>query len=215
MRVQPHFPSRPLLATVMSRSGLALCACNAANSPAPPEPRIKTSVSRRSRFMRSSKHAREKYERNDRRHSDRERGELLLSVAPVEILDYQDPQSSQHVHREQEHETALGDLDERLIAPTQERFERRFTANGEAERQEMQRQEDGQRQTGQPVHQRRDPEHAPAMVQPARRHHSVTAATARRPRISSAIPNAIANIPAPRSASGDHSARTLRTPIAA
>src|SRR6266487_6208614 len=48
MRVQPHLPSSPLAATVMSRSGLALNACNAANRPAPPDPRIKISVVRRS-----------------------------------------------------------------------------------------------------------------------------------------------------------------------
>src|SRR5713226_9730294 len=60
MRVQPHFPSKPLLATVTSRSGLALCACSAANSPAPPEPRIKMSVSRRSRVMGLSEHFPEK-----------------------------------------------------------------------------------------------------------------------------------------------------------
>src|SRR6185503_5300870 len=48
MRVQPHLPSRPLVATVMSSAGLAWCACSAANSPAPPEPRIRMSVSSRS-----------------------------------------------------------------------------------------------------------------------------------------------------------------------
>src|SRR5947209_13748260 len=45
MRVQPHLPSRPLTAIVTSRSGAARLACSAANSPAPPAPRIRTSVS--------------------------------------------------------------------------------------------------------------------------------------------------------------------------
>src|SRR5712691_2861261 len=51
MRVQPHLPSRPLVATVTSSSGFAACACSAANSPAPPDPRIRMSVCMRSRFM--------------------------------------------------------------------------------------------------------------------------------------------------------------------
>src|SRR5260221_13748975 len=46
MRVQPHLPSRPFTATVIERSGDALCACSAAKSPAPPAPRIRMSVSR-------------------------------------------------------------------------------------------------------------------------------------------------------------------------
>src|SRR5712692_639720 len=45
MRVQPHLPSSPFTATVIERAGLALCAWSAANSPAPPDPRIRTSVS--------------------------------------------------------------------------------------------------------------------------------------------------------------------------
>src|SRR5690606_23430448 len=48
MRVQPHLPSRPLTATVIESDGSAWCACKAAKSPAPPEPRIRMSVSRRS-----------------------------------------------------------------------------------------------------------------------------------------------------------------------
>src|SRR5256885_14283829 len=54
MRVQPHLPRRPLTATVMESGApacsCALWACKAANSPAPPEPRIRMSVS--TRFMR-------------------------------------------------------------------------------------------------------------------------------------------------------------------
>src|SRR5712691_2806761 len=45
MRVQPHLPSRPLTAMVTSRSGAAFLACSAANRPAPPAPRMRTSVS--------------------------------------------------------------------------------------------------------------------------------------------------------------------------
>src|ERR1700730_1733460 len=215
MRVQPHFPSRPLVATVTSRSGLALSACSAANRPAPPEPRIKMSVLSRSRVIGSSEQARQQDERDDGRQSGRDRGELFLSIAPRKILDHQQPQPSQHMHQEKKDETALGELDQRLIAPAQEAFERGFAVNGETERQEMHRQEDGERQAGKPVHQRRDPKHALAVTQVAYRHGSTTAATARAPRRSSSAPKALANMPAPRSLSGDHSVSTLRTPIAA
>src|SRR5262249_46430260 len=139
MRVQPHFPSKPLLATVTSRSGLALSACSAANRPAPPEPRIKMSVLRRSRVIGCSEQARQQDERDDRRKSGRDRRKLFLFVAPSEILDHQQPQSSQQVHHEQEDETAFGKLDQQLIAPAQEAFQRRLAVNGETERQEMQR----------------------------------------------------------------------------
>src|ERR1700730_18066700 len=51
MRVQPHLPSNPLVATTMARLGSARWACSAANRPAPPEPRIKISVIARSIAM--------------------------------------------------------------------------------------------------------------------------------------------------------------------
>src|SRR5262245_49384798 len=215
MRVQPHFPSRPLVTMVTPRSRLALCACSAANRPAPPEPRIKMSVLRRSRGMGSSEQARQQDERDDRRQSGRDRRQLFLFVAPIEILDHQQAQSSQHVHHEEKDDTAFGELDQRLIAPAQEAFQRRFALNGEAERQEMQRQENSERQAGKPVHQRRDPKHALAMGQSPRPHGSTTAATARTPRRSSSNPKALAKMLALRSLSGDHSVSTLRTPIPA
>src|SRR5215813_4696421 len=162
-----------------------------------------------------SEQARQQDERDDRRKSGRDRRKLFLFVAPSEILDYQQAQSSQHVHHQQEHETAFGKLDQRLIAPAQEAFQRRLAVNGETERQEVQRQENGERQAGKPVHQRRDPKHALAMGQSPRRHGSTTAATARTPRRSSSNPKALAKMLALRSLSGDHSVSTLRTPIPA
>src|SRR5262245_4183197 len=92
MRVQPDLPSRPLLTTVTSRSGLALCACSAANSPAPPAPRIRMSVSRRSRLMRSSEHAHQQDERDHRRYSGRGGRNLLLPVPPIQVPDQKEPQ---------------------------------------------------------------------------------------------------------------------------
>src|SRR4051812_39260143 len=47
MRVQPHLPRRPFTATVTSSAGAVFFACSAANSPAPPAPRIRMSVSMR------------------------------------------------------------------------------------------------------------------------------------------------------------------------
>src|SRR5262249_55686645 len=213
--VQPHFPSRPLVAMVTPRSGLALCACSAANRPAPPEPRIKMSVLRRSRGMGSSEQARQQDERDDRRQSGRDRRQLFLFVAPIEILDHQQAQSSQHVHHEEKDETAFGELDQRLIAPAQEAFQRRLALNGEAERQEMQRQANTERKAENPVPQRRNQNHPRARGQSRRPHGTPTAATARTPRRSSSNPKALANIPALRSLSGDHSVSTLRTPIPA
>ena len=53
------------------------------------------------------------------------------------------------------------------------------------------------------------------MVQSPRRHDSTTAATARNPSTSSKNPKALENMLATRSFRGDHSVKTLRTPIAA
>ena len=82
------------MATVMSSSGLAWWACSAANRPAPPEPRIKMSVLSRSRVIPCSEHARQQDERDDGRYSGSDRRKLLLSVAPIEILDHQQSQPS-------------------------------------------------------------------------------------------------------------------------
>src|SRR5204862_2226476 len=209
MRVQPHFPSRPLVATVTSRSGLALSACSAANRPAPPEPRIKMSVLSRSRLMRASEHARQQKEGDGGRNSGDDGRGLLLSVAPGEVLDHQQPQPAEHVQHEEKYESTFGKLHQRLIAPAQEAFERRFAADGEAERQKMQRQENGERQAGQPVGERGEPKCALAVTQVAQRHGSTTATTARAPSRNSSTPKALASKPAPRSRSGDHSVSTL------
>src|ERR1700688_3231782 len=123
MRVQPHLPSSPLLTTVMSRSGFAFNACSAANSPAPPAPRIKISVLRCSTFMTALDHARQKDESDDNGHRGGDGRQLFLSVAPIEVLDHQDPQSAQQMDREQEDESALGKFHDRLIGPAQKTFE--------------------------------------------------------------------------------------------
>src|SRR5262249_53952330 len=60
MRVQPHLPSSPLTATVIESDGSALCACSAAKSPAPPEPRIRMSVESSRKLFRFHAEARER-----------------------------------------------------------------------------------------------------------------------------------------------------------
>ena len=62
--------------------GIGLQACSAANSPAPPAPRIRMSVLRCSTFMPPSEHPHEEHEGDDRRHRGRERRQLLLAAAP-------------------------------------------------------------------------------------------------------------------------------------
>jgi hypothetical protein len=87
----------------------------------------------------------------------------------------------------------------------------------------MQRQEDRKAQPGQPVQQRGKPQQVFALqglaitlaAGGAGDHGSVTAATARRPSANSAKPSMDAAMPARRSSSGDHSAKMLRSPIAA
>src|SRR5262249_60540697 len=134
----------------------------------------------------------------DGRQSGRDRGELFLSVAPGKILHHQYSQAPQNVHQEKKDETAFGEPDQRLIAPAQEAFKRRLAVNGETERQEMQRQEDGERQAGKPVHQRRDPEHALAAAQVAHRHGSTPTPTAPTPRRTSSAPQTLSEEPALR-----------------
>ena len=119
------------------------------------------------------------------------------------------------MNREQEHEADLGELDQRLIGPAQKIFKSRFAVDGETKRQEMQRQEDRERQAGKPMHHRGDPQCAAAMFYLPRDHGSTTAATPRMPSSASSKPNMMAQAPAPRSESGDHSVSTLRTPIEA
>src|SRR5665213_450400 len=164
MRVQPHLPSSPLLAIVMSRSGFAFKACSAANSPAPPEPRIRMSVLRCSTFMPSSKHADKKQEANEDRYRSRNGRELLLAVPPIEILDHQYAQAAEQMHGQQKHQATLGELDQRLIAPMQETIELRLAVDGKPERQKMQRQENRERQTGDAVHHGGEPQRAVAML---------------------------------------------------
>src|SRR5271166_6499231 len=118
MRVQPHLPSNPLLATVMSRSGSALQACSAANSPAPPEPRIRMSVLSRSSAMPSNlEYTREEQKCDDRRQHRRDGRQLFLLVAPGKVFKQQEPYPPLYMHQQQKYEAAFGKLHQRRIAP--------------------------------------------------------------------------------------------------
>src|SRR5262245_61469747 len=210
MRVQPLFPSSPLLATVMSRLGFALWACSAANSPAPPAPRIRISVLRRSTCI--SKRTGEENKGDQRRGSGGDGRKLFLSAMPIEILDDENAQAPEHVHDEKENQRAFGKLHQRLVGPAQKRIELRRAVKRKAEREEMQRQKDCQSKTRKPVHKRRPPQGAVAVMQ-SKHHASTTAATARIPSNSSRNPKTTASMPAARSPTGDHSAKTLRRPM--
>src|SRR5262249_12266279 len=92
----------------------------------------------------------------------------------------------------------------------------RAAVEREAEHKKMHRQENRQRQTRNTVDHRRDPQRAAAMFGEGRRAHVNTkATTAWQPRSARTMPRTTAHHPAPRSSSGDHSVRTLRTPIEA
>src|ERR1700733_5140733 len=115
MRVQPHLPSSPFTATMTSRSGAVFFACNAANSPAPPAPRIRISVSiRRSSICSGRSDALEdrvaparhlflvirKQRAAVRIHADQQRAEILdaefpqalgMQVVEIDVLDLLDP----------------------------------------------------------------------------------------------------------------------------
>src|ERR1051326_6500584 len=101
MRVQPHLPRRPLETMVMSISGAALCACSAANNPAPPVPRIRISVLSCSTCMPSSEYAHQEEEGDQRRDGRGQRRQLLLAVAPVEVLDHQHAQAAEQMRSEE------------------------------------------------------------------------------------------------------------------
>ena len=101
------------------------------------------------------------------------------------------------------------------IGPAQQRLQPCFGVDGEAERPEMQRQKYRQRQSGKPMHQRREPEQVATMVEPRTLHGSTTAATARKPIASSSRPTPIATASTLRPLSGDHSINIVRMPIGA
>ena len=157
MRVQPDLPSSPLLATVMSRSGSACSACSAANSPAPPEPRIRMSVLRRSSM--GSRRAEKERDGCRRRHRrDTERHQLLLPArhGRFSIRSTRRPPSRCTASRNSR--AGLGKFDRGVLRPRENAVERRLAFDGEAERQKVQRQKEGEQDAGDAVHLGRDPQ---------------------------------------------------------
>src|SRR5262245_55743876 len=141
MRVQPHLPTRPLVATVMSSVALAWCACSAANSPAPPEPRIRISVAVRSSIAILSHGVDEEAQGNKRGGCDNRHGEPRLPAAPGQVLDGQQAQAAEQMDGKQQQEAGLAHLDERARSPTEEAVEPRLALDRQTQRQEMQGQE--------------------------------------------------------------------------
>lgn len=159
--------------------------------------------------------AREEQECNGSRDYRSDCGHLFLHVVPIEIFQHEDPYSSQKMHEQEKNKPAFRELDQGGIAPTQKALKPRFAFDRKPERQEMQRQEDGQRETGEPVDEGGNPEHARAMRQEPARHGDTTAATARSPNTRREHPSSVPRMSDCRSLSDDHSLHTSRTPMAA
>src|SRR3974390_2936416 len=109
------------------------------------------------------------------------------------------------MHEQEKTKPAFRELDQWCIAPTQKALEPRLPVNRKPEREEMQRQEDGQRETGEPVDEGGNPEHARAMRQEPARPAATTAATARSPNRRREHPSSVPRMPDCRSLSDDHS----------
>ena len=141
------------------------------------------SVFRRSTFMGSQNTRARKMKATMADTRGGERRELLLAVAPVEILDHQHAQAAEQMHRQQKHKAALGELHQRLIAPAQKTVKLRLAVDGKPERQKMQRQKNRQRQPGKPMDHGGEPQRAAAMLgacRASRQHHGGNGARAER-----------------------------------
>src|SRR5262249_22965751 len=154
-------------------------------------------------------------QRDNRRQRCGKGGELLLPVAPGEILDHENAQSAKQMHCEQEHKPDLRDFDQRLIGPAQKTCKSRFAFERETQRQKGERKKDRECQPRNTMQHGSDPWAAAAMFNGVCAHGSTTAATARRPSPASTMPMKTAQASVRRSESGDHSLSTLRTPIEA
>src|SRR5215469_7681682 len=160
-----------------------------------------------------SEHAHQKRKGDDGGERRCQGGELLLAVAPGEILDYQNTETPEQMRGEQKHQADLAYLHQRLIAPAQKAAQSRFALEREPERQKVQRQKDCERQPGDPVQHCGHPQRAAAMFDQLCVHDSTTAATARRPSAAKTKPKKTTQASMRRSLSGSHSFKILRTPI--
>src|SRR6056297_2195615 len=122
MRVQPLLPIRPLTASVTFVPWGAVClACNAANSPAPPVPRIRISVSCRSMsfVVNMSYRLQEESCGNQERPGHRRGCPCLLRRAPGQPFERQKAQAAEKMHREQKNEAEFGCLDNRHVGQSE------------------------------------------------------------------------------------------------
>src|SRR6185312_16849919 len=136
-----------------------------------------------------------------------QRGGLL---AQVEELDSEDAQAQRHVQRQRGDEAELGRFDPGVARQRQKRIERIRALKRGGEREEMQRQEDRQRDPGQPMQHGGD-----EAALGVRSSHAYTAITARKPSTSSSAEKNKSARSSVRPRHGVHSRSTLRKPIGA
>ena len=167
------------------------------------------------RSCRSSEHPhQERRKRRSPRRPTAARRQLLLPVAPGEILDHQHAQAAQQMNGQQEHQAALGELHQRLIGPAQEAVQRSpppWIASPSTRK--CSGRKHASAMPGKPMHQGGEPQRAARGAVMARcasthQHHGSNGAQARAP--PAAAPNSRwRTARRARSRSGDHSASNI------
>src|SRR5262245_19280387 len=137
----------------------------------------------------------------------------LVPVPPRQEFQREQAQAACHVRGEQQDEQGFARLDQRLLAPAQEGIERGFCAQREAERPEMQRQEQRKQHARSAVHDERPVGRVIAGAKIGS--HMNTAYIARKPHSASARPMTAMVISRPLPRQSKVSASTLRSPIGA
>ena len=107
MRVQPLLPSSPLVAIVTLQIGVCAVGVQRGEEPGAAgaeDQNVGLESFQRHRILQGP---REKDECDDGRYCRRERRQLLLSVMPFQVFQYQQPQATQHMQQQQEYETTF------------------------------------------------------------------------------------------------------------
>src|SRR5262249_5254727 len=136
--------------------------------------------------------------------------ERLLPVAPGQEFQREDPKPPREMRRKEHHQDPLGRDDDRLLAPLENPVECRLALERLSQHEEVRRQEERQRDSGDAMHEERPP----AGVIAKRAHDATTANTARRPSASNAKATAAIVHSAARPRKPSHSPATPRSPIA-
>ena len=221
MRVQPHLPSRPLVATVMSSAGIGLMrmqrreqpgAAGAEDQDVGLEPFEHECLLDRTDQERDALTT----AASDERHAvascfcPSRQGRFSMTSTRM-------PPSMCTASRNTS--TVSASLTTGLAVHFRKPSSRASPSMARPERQEVQRQEAGERQPRDAVHHGRDPQRVAAMAarvlsRRARRHDSTTAATALRPSAARISPKPHIRTSSPRPLSPVHSDATTRTPMA-